>query len=137
MFNEILFLHIILLFQAVPILVNPDPKDKEKTKIINEHAAETEKRNTKINAKQTRRWMEEESLQKYTHLLWNGKNKPLVKRKHSKQILSYPPSSQSPYLSPPSHSLTQTDREYYNIVRTEDGQSGFVRGQDRGQDGIK
>ena len=27
----------------------------------------------------------------------------------------------------PSYSLTQTDRDYYNIVRTEDGQSGFIR----------
>ena len=32
---------------------------------------------------------------------------------------------------PPSHSLTQTDREYFNIVRTEDGQSQFARQQDR------
>ena len=35
---------------------------------------------------------------------------------------------------PPSHSLTQTDREYFNIVRTEDGQSQFAREQDRGDD---
>ena len=34
---------------------------------------------------------------------------------------------------PPSHSLTQTDREYFNIVRTEDGQSQFARQQDRGE----
>ena len=34
---------------------------------------------------------------------------------------------------PPSHSLTQTDREYFNIVRTEDGQSQFAREQDRGK----
>ena len=32
---------------------------------------------------------------------------------------------------PSSHSLTQTDREYFNIVRTEDGQSKFSREQDR------
>ena len=32
---------------------------------------------------------------------------------------------------PSSHSLTQTDREYFNIVRTEDGQSMFAREQDR------
>ena len=32
---------------------------------------------------------------------------------------------------PPSHSLSQTDREYFNIVRTEDGQSQFAREQDR------
>ena len=38
-----------------------------------------------------------------------------------------------PYLPPPSHSLTQTDREYYNIIRTEDGQSGFLRGHYLGQ----
>ena len=34
-------------------------------------------------------------------------------------------------LYPSSHSLTQTDREYFNIVRTEDGQSMFARQQDR------
>ena len=33
---------------------------------------------------------------------------------------------------PPSHSLTQTDREYFNIVRTEDGQSSFTRERDIG-----
>jgi hypothetical protein len=33
---------------------------------------------------------------------------------------------------PPFHSLTQTDREYFNIVRTEDGQSLFARQQDIG-----
>ena len=33
---------------------------------------------------------------------------------------------------PPSHSLTQTDREYFNIVRTEDGQSSYTRESDMG-----
>ena len=28
-------------------------------------------------------------------------------------------------LEPPSNSLTQTDRDYFNMVRTEDGKSGF------------
>ena len=28
---------------------------------------------------------------------------------------------------PPSHALTQTDRQYFNLVRTEDGHSGFLR----------
>ena len=28
-------------------------------------------------------------------------------------------------VEPPSNSLTQTDRDYYNMVRTEDGKSGF------------
>ena len=32
---------------------------------------------------------------------------------------------------PPSHSLTQTDREYFNIVRTEDGRSSFTREKDK------
>ena len=29
------------------------------------------------------------------------------------------------FLEPPSNSLTQTDRDYFNMVRTEDGKSGF------------
>ena len=31
---------------------------------------------------------------------------------------------------PPSHSLSQTDREYFNIVKTEDGHSNFKRERD-------
>lgn len=31
---------------------------------------------------------------------------------------------------PPSHSLSQTDREYFNIVKTEDGHSNFKRDKD-------
>merc|ERR1712156_989642 len=31
------------------------------------------------------------------------------------------------FLSPPSFSLTETDREYYNIVRTENGISQFFK----------
>ena len=34
---------------------------------------------------------------------------------------------------PPSHSLTQTDREYFNIIKTEDGHSNFKREKDRHQ----
>ena len=34
-----------------------------------------------------------------------------------------------PILRPVSNSLTQTDREYFNIVQTEDGTSGFYRGK--------
>ena len=31
------------------------------------------------------------------------------------------------FVAPPSHSLTETDREYYNIVRTEDGLSQYFK----------
>ena len=37
----------------------------------------------------------------------------------------------SGWLFPPSHSLTQTDRDYYNIIKTEDGLSKFFRLKDR------
>ena len=36
-------------------------------------------------------------------------------------------------LPPPSHSLTQTDREYYNIIRTEDGTSQYFRREGGGE----
>ena len=35
--------------------------------------------------------------------------------------------SEDSFLSPPSFSLTETDREYYNIVRTEDGISQYYK----------
>ena len=38
-------------------------------------------------------------------------------------------------LPPPSHSLTQTDREYYNMIRTEDGTSQYFRRAAAGEKG--
>ena len=38
---------------------------------------------------------------------------------------------------PPSHALTQTDREYFNLVRTEDGHSGYLRQRGGGRGGAQ
>ena len=57
----------------------------------------------------------------------------LLSELHTKTALSEEEGRED-ILFPPSHSLTQTDREYFNIVRTEDGQSMFAREQDRGRE---
>ena len=55
-----------------------------------------------------------------------------LRTKSSEEMMEVEEGSED-IIFPPSHSLTQTDREYFNIVKTEDGQSQFARQQDSGR----
>ena len=55
-----------------------------------------------------------------THLENQGKKNEVKKKKKEEEE-----EGGRGLLDPPSNSLTQTDRDYFNMVRTEDGKSGF------------
>ena len=56
-----------------------------------------------------------------THLENQGKKNEVKKKKEEEEEEE----GGRGLLDPPSNSLTQTDRDYFNMVRTEDGKSGF------------
>ena len=47
------------------------------------------------------------------------------KKNEGKKVQKEEEKGEGGMLEPPSNSLTQTDRDYFNMVRTEDGKSGF------------
>ena len=57
-----------------------------------------------------------------THLENQGKKNEVKKKKEEEEEEE---EGGRRLLEPPSNSLTQTDRDYFNMVRTEDGKSGF------------